>query len=132
MTRSTPPIVWFLGAAYVVSCTSPQSKDVQARSVSNSASSSASDAHTIPVVAATVVKTYPHDSKAFTQGLEFYGGYLYESTGRTGQSTLRECALETGAVRRRVDLPADEFGEGLTIFRGKIYQLTWLSKKGFI
>jgi glutamine cyclotransferase len=86
----------------------------------------------IPVLTATVIRTYPHDPKAFTQGLEFADGHLYESTGRTGQSTLRECVLESGKVLRKVDLPENEFGEGLTIFHGKIYQLTWLSKKGFI
>jgi glutamine cyclotransferase len=86
----------------------------------------------IPVFGAKVVKTFPHDSHAFTQGLEYYGGYLYESTGRLGQSTLRKVDLETGRVIQKVSLPAQEFGEGLAIFRGKIYQLTWLSKKGFI
>jgi len=86
----------------------------------------------IPVFTATVIKTYPHDPKAFTQGLEFFDGHLYESTGRTGQSTLREYLLESGKVLRKVNLPENEFGEGLTIFDGKIYQLTWLSKKGFI
>jgi glutaminyl-peptide cyclotransferase len=132
--RRTPSILWLLWATSFISCASPQSKEPLAQSVPRSASASTAgtDSKRIPVISASIVKTYPHDSKAFTQGLEFYGGRLYESTGRTGQSTLRECALESGAVRRRVDLPADEFGEGLTIFRGKIYQLTWLSKKGFI
>jgi glutamine cyclotransferase len=86
----------------------------------------------VPVITATVVKVYPHDPKAFTQGLEFYDGHLYESTGRQGESTLRETTLETGEVIRRVSLPAQYFGEGLTIFHGKVYQLTWLSKVGFI
>jgi glutamine cyclotransferase len=86
----------------------------------------------VPVFGAKVVKTYPHDPHAFTQGLEYYGGYLYESTGRTGESTLRKVELETGKVIQKISLPPQEFGEGLTIFHGKIYQLTWLSKKGFI
>jgi glutaminyl-peptide cyclotransferase len=86
----------------------------------------------IPVFGAKVVKAYPHDPKAFTQGLEFYEGHLYESTGRTGESSLRENRLETGEVLRRVNLPADVFGEGLTIFHGKIYQLTWLTKIGYV
>jgi glutamine cyclotransferase len=92
----------------------------------------ANQAKTVPVTSASVVKTYPHDPKAFTQGLEYYDGHLYESTGRSGESTLRECRLETGETLRRVDLPSQYFGEGLTIFHGKIYQLTWLSKLGFI
>ncbi len=87
---------------------------------------------TIPVLAATVVKTFPHDPNAFTQGLDYFGGYLYESTGRRRQSTLRQVAIETGKVVRSVKLPDESFGEGLTIFHGKIYQLTWLEKTGFI
>ena len=87
---------------------------------------------TIPVIAASVVRAYPHDPKAFTQGLEYFEGHLYESTGRYGESTLRETSLETGKVLQRVDLPSKYFGEGLTIFHGKIYQLTWLTKVGFI
>jgi glutamine cyclotransferase len=79
-----------------------------------------------------LVRAYPHDPHAFTQGLEYYGGYLYENTGIAGQSTLRKVALETGEVIQKVSLAPEYFGEGLTIFHGKIYQLTWLSKKGFI
>jgi glutaminyl-peptide cyclotransferase len=86
----------------------------------------------IPVFRANVVKTYPHDDTAFTQGLEYFAGYLYESTGRSGQSTVRKVALTTGKVLQQRSLPAQYFGEGLTLFQGKIYQLTWLSKVGFI
>jgi glutamine cyclotransferase len=86
----------------------------------------------IPVLTVKLVRTYPHDPHAFTQGLEYYGGYLYESTGIAGQSTLRKVALDTGQVIQKVSVPPQYFGEGLTIFRGKIYQLTWLSKKGFV
>ena len=86
----------------------------------------------IPVLSVKLIRTYPHDPHAFTQGLEYCGGYLYESTGIAGQSTLRQVALQTGAVIRKVSLPSQYFGEGLTIFHGKIYQLTWLAKKGFV
>ena len=86
----------------------------------------------IPVLIATVVKAYPHDPHGFTQGLEFFDGYLYESTGRQSQSTLRRVVIETGKVVQSVRLPDESFGEGLTIFHGKIYQLTWLDKTGFI
>jgi glutaminyl-peptide cyclotransferase len=86
----------------------------------------------IPVLIATVVKAYPHDPHGFTQGLEFFDGYLYESTGRQRQSTLRRVVIETGKVVQSVRLPDESFGEGLTIFHGKIYQLTWLDKTGFI
>jgi glutamine cyclotransferase len=86
----------------------------------------------IPVLKANVVRAYPHDPHAFTQGLEYYGGYLYESTGIAGRSTLRKVALRTGEVAQKVSLPQQYFGEGLTIFHEKLYQLTWLSKKGFV
>ena len=86
----------------------------------------------IPVVNVKLLRAYPHDPRAFTQGLEYDGGFLYESTGIAGESTLRKIALDTGKVIQKVDLPSQYFGEGLTIFHEKIYQLTWLSKKGFI
>jgi glutamine cyclotransferase len=86
----------------------------------------------VPVLGAEVLKSYPHDPHAFTQGLEYFDGYLYESTGRSGQSSLRQTELVNGAIVKRIALPSQYFGEGLTIFRDKIYQLTWLSKIGFI
>ncbi len=79
-----------------------------------------------------VVNTFPHDDKAFTQGFVFHGGYFYESTGQYGKSTLRKTEIETGKVVRKVDLDKKYFGEGMTIFNGKIYQLTWKKKIGFI
>jgi glutamine cyclotransferase len=96
------------------------------------ASTTVAQGGAIPVLSATVVKSYPHDPHAFTQGLEFFDGYLYESTGRQRQSTLRQTVVETGRVVKSVRLPDESFGEGLTIFHGKIYQLTWLEKIGFI
>ena len=111
-------------------CGSTQGRDARC-SVSTAATVQKQKAH-IPVFSARVVKAFPHDPHAFTQGLEYYGGYLYESTGKTGESTLRKVALDTGEVIKKVSLPSPDFGEGLTIFRGKIYQLTWLSKKGFL
>ena len=89
-----------------------------------STSTAGGNPQSVPILVAEVVKFYPHDPHAFTQGLEYYDGYLYESTGRSGQSTLRRTVLETGAVLNQVNLPSEYFGEGLTIFRGKIYQLT--------
>jgi glutaminyl-peptide cyclotransferase len=96
------------------------------------ASTTVAQPETIPVLRSKVVKAFPHDPHAFTQGLEYFGGYLYESTGRQRQSTLRQVVIETGEVVRSVKLPAESFGEGLTIFHGRIYQLTWLDKTGFI
>jgi glutaminyl-peptide cyclotransferase len=78
------------------------------------------------------VRAYPHDTLAFTQGLEFHGGSLYESTGRYGESGVREVELETGRVIRRVDLAHHHFGEGLTILDGRVYQLTWQDGIGYV
>lgn len=88
--------------------------------------------HPIPVLSVSVVKAFPHDPTAFTQGLEYYGGFLYESTGLRGKSSLRKVAIATGRVLQSIALSPEYFGEGLTIFHGKIYQLTWLSKIGFV
>ncbi len=80
----------------------------------------------------TVVNVYPHEQTAFTQGLVFEDGILYEGTGRWGQSTLRRVDLETGNVTQLHSLPSHLFGEGITIFEDKIIQLTWISGKGFV
>lgn len=79
-----------------------------------------------------IVNTYPHDDKAYTQGLEYHDGYLYESTGRKGQSSIRKVDLKTGKILKRKDIDKKYFGEGMTIFKDKIYFLTWQSKKGFV
>ncbi len=79
-----------------------------------------------------VVKSSPHDIYAFTQGLIFHEGAFYESTGLQGKSSLRRVEIETGKVLKKTDVPADYFAEGMTIFQGKIYQLTWFSQKGFV
>ncbi|QQX76639.1 MULTISPECIES: glutaminyl-peptide cyclotransferase [Aequorivita] len=79
-----------------------------------------------------VIETYPHDIKAYTQGLEFENDTLYESTGQYKQSSLRKTDYTTGKVLKKVSLPDPYFGEGLTILNNKIYQLTWREKTGFI
>ncbi len=79
-----------------------------------------------------IVKTYPHDPTAFTEGLLFDNGLLYESTGLKGKSWLRQVNLETGQVLKQINLPEQYFGEGITIFGDKIFQLTWQSYIGFI
>lgn len=78
-----------------------------------------------PVWGYEVVKSYPHDLKAYTQGLFFHDGFLYESTGQTGQSSLRKVEIETGKVVQKVDLPKETFAEGIALIGDKIYQLTW-------
>jgi glutamine cyclotransferase len=85
-----------------------------------------------PVYGYKIIKTYPHDPKAFTQGLTFEGGALYEGTGLNGQSSLRRVELETGKVLQIHRLPEEYFGEGVTICKDKIIQLTWQEKTGFV
>ena len=80
----------------------------------------------------TVVKSWPHDPGAFTQGLEFEKGRLYEGTGGEGKSELREVALETGDVIRMATLPSNLFGEGITVLGNRVYQLTWKAQRGFV
>lgn len=79
----------------------------------------------VPVYTYEIVKTYPHDPKAFTEGLFYHDGFLYESTGQEGHSTLRRVELETGKVVQQFELPRESFGEGISLLNGKIYQLTW-------
>lgn len=79
-----------------------------------------------------ILNTYPHDDKAYTQGLEFNGNDLYESTGKRGQSTLRKVNYKTGDVLNKIDLDDTVFGEGITIMNNKVYLLTWQSKIGYV
>jgi glutamine cyclotransferase len=79
-----------------------------------------------------VVKVYPHDQNAFTEGLVIEQGVLYEGTGLYGNSTLRRVDLETGNVLQSYALPDEFFGEGITVFGDRIIQLTWQSGKGFV
>ena len=79
-----------------------------------------------------IINIYPHDSSAFTQGLAFIDGKLYEGTGQQGRSSLREVELQTGHVLKKVEVPEPYFGEGIALLNGKIYQLTWQHDVGFI
>jgi glutamine cyclotransferase len=79
-----------------------------------------------------VVNKFPHDPDAFTQGLAYRDGFLYEGTGLKGRSSLRKVRLETGEVIQRTDLAPEFFGEGITLFKNEIVQLTWQSQTGFV
>ncbi|MCK8524264.1 glutaminyl-peptide cyclotransferase [Aquimarina sp. D1M17] len=79
-----------------------------------------------------IVADYPHDEGAFTQGLEFVGDTLYESTGKKGQSSLRKVDYKSGEVIIKKEVPQKYFAEGITIMNNKIFQLTWQAKEGFI
>ena len=79
-----------------------------------------------------VVNVYPHDANAFTQGLTWDRGELFESTGLQGRSSLRRVDLATGAVLQRVDFPSEYFGEGIAVLGDRIFMLTWQNRKGFV
>ena len=101
----------------------------------SSVSTEAADSGTsgpLPSCNYRVLRTYPHDRSAFTQGLVFDNGFLYEGTGLSGRSSLRKTALETGEILQLRQLPAGIFGEGITIYKNWIVQLTWQSGVGFV
>ncbi len=79
-----------------------------------------------------IVHVYPHDRTAFTQGLEYRGGFLYEGTGREGRSVLRKVKLETGEVVQQIRLAPQLFGEGITVVNQRIVELTYKSQLGFL
>jgi glutaminyl-peptide cyclotransferase len=85
-----------------------------------------------PQYTVQVVHTYPHDRTAFTEGLEFHDGLLYESTGLEGHSNIRVEELQTGKIIRRIDIPKQYFGEGITVLAGRLIELTWQTHLGFV
>src|SRR4051812_4159577 len=85
----------------------------------------------LPLYTYTVVKTYSHDADAFTQGLQFVNGVLYEGTGLNGRSSIRKVELETGKVLQKRDIPEQYFGEGVTIWKSELIQLTWQTNVAF-
>ena len=118
----------------------PQSPQPQPQgSVAASASPVASPAdgprkinEPVPVYTYQITNIYPHDRAAFTQGLIFRDGFLWESTGQYGSSSLRQVELKTGRVVKSVPVSREFFAEGMTIFNGKVYQLTWQEKRAFV
>jgi glutaminyl-peptide cyclotransferase len=96
----------------------------------NAASSPSASSHA--TYSYEIVNAWPHDPQAFTQGLVYLDGQLLESTGLNGRSSLRRIELATGRVLKKINLPAEYFGEGMTILRDRIYQLTWQHQKGFV
>ncbi|MFL5386533.1 MAG: glutaminyl-peptide cyclotransferase [Longimicrobiaceae bacterium] len=85
-----------------------------------------------PVATVDVIRSFPHDTSAYTQGLVWHGGFLYESTGRVGQSSLRKVQLDSGKVLRKLDVAAPAFAEGLALFGGRLHQLTWQDQVGYV
>lgn len=86
----------------------------------------------IPIYGYKVVHTYPHDANAYTEGLFYLDGYLYESTGTEGQSSIRKQDVATGKVLQKVDLPPPDYGEGIVAWKNRLIQLTWQSQRGYI
>ena len=86
----------------------------------------------VPVYGYRIVHVYPHDTGAYTEGLFYRDGYLYESTGKVGASTVRKVALETGEVVQRHAVPAPYFGEGIVDWKHQLIQLTWRAQTGFV
>jgi glutamine cyclotransferase len=120
-------------------CSGVQATPFDSISPSASISSSPIDSSSSPTPSTVVnfgyeiIKVYPHDTGAFTEGLAFDAiGKLYEGTGLKGKSSLRQVDLTTGKVLRQYDLPAEYFGEGIAVYQEKIIQLTWQSHIGFV
>lgn len=86
----------------------------------------------LPVDGYDIVQVYPHDPRAFTEGLFYRDGFLYESTGLEGHSSIRKVKLETGEVLQSRDLPPALFGEGIVDWDGKLISLTWKNHIGFV
>lgn len=79
-----------------------------------------------------IVKVYPHDAKAYTQGLTYLDGFMYEGTGQYGESSLRKVSMPDNKILSTLNIDSKLFGEGITIYKDKIYQITWKSHKGFV
>lgn len=100
---------------------------------SREASATAATAHEdVPTYSYKIKNSWPHDRRAYTQGLIFHEGVLWESTGQYGESSLRKVELKTGKVIKQISVPRNYFAEGMTVFHNKVFQLTWQEQKGFI
>ena len=122
----------FLFVALSLACSDKPARSNMNTIVNKTNTNSAKTNAAVPVYTYEVVKTYPHDPNAFTEGLFFYKGFLYESTGQEGKSDLRKVELETGKIVQQFKLSKDSFGEGTTVLNDKIYQLTWQQGKCFV
>src|SRR3954466_8518967 len=100
--------------------------------VSGFASQQARPRTDLPQYTYTVVRTYPHDRDAFTQGLQFVDGAFYEGTGLNGKSSIRRVKIETGEVLQKRNVAAQYFGEGITVRGAELFQLTWQTGVGLV
>jgi glutamine cyclotransferase len=125
-------IVWLLLVVGISSCTGPIITPTVTTTPVVTTTPTPTKIVGISNYSYTIVQKLPHDTSAFTEGLTFKDGKLYESNGQNGLSDLRIIDLDTGAVKNKVNLGNEYFGEGMTILNGKIFQLTWTNNKGFI
>ncbi len=122
-----------LGVLIPLSSVLPEWKEKNARKDSTSQSRLGKKTiDTIPIYGFGIVNRYPHDSNAFTQGLVFADGFLFEGTGLRGRSSLRKVDLATATILQYRSLPARFFGEGVTVYQNKVIQLTWRANVGFV
>ena len=121
-------IIILMAAIFMTNCSSAPETNKNAVKPANSAKPASS----LPTYTYEVVSTHPHDRNAFTQGLVFHNGFLYESTGQYEESTLRKVDIASGKIVQKTDLGDDFFGEGLAIIGDKIYQLTWREGTAFV
>jgi glutaminyl-peptide cyclotransferase len=87
---------------------------------------------TVPVQGYRIVRAYPHDPDAFTQGLQYVDGVFYEGTGLNGRSSVRKVRIESGEVLQKRDLPQEHFGEGIAVLKSELFELTWQSRVAFV
>jgi len=92
----------------------------------------AAAARDVPLYGYQIHRVFPHDPRAFTQGLQYLDGFLYEGTGQHGQSSIRKVKLETGEVVQKRNIPAEHFGEGITVWKNDLIELTWQSHVAFV
>lgn len=124
---------YLLGFALVFFFASCNSENDSEQGSTDDTNTSANNLPSPQPITFTVDAMYPHDRSAFTQGLQFYKGKLYEGTGEPERSTLRIVDIKTGVPEKKYLIPDPKiFGEGITIFNNKIYQLTWQNNKIFV
>jgi glutamine cyclotransferase len=132
--------LWIIVVSFLfVGCDSAASSSGQASAVPSAtvsaaptAAPSTAPAGEIPVWTYEIINTYPHDSSSYTQGLIYRDDVLYESAGQYNESSLRKVDLKTGKVLKKIPVPGQYFAEGMTVFKGKVFQLTWREEKVFV
>jgi glutamine cyclotransferase len=121
-----PKLALILSAVWLLACSGGETKTAPQHAGDTTSASG------VPTYGVTVVHRWPHDANAFTEGLEMHDGIMYEATGLVGQSGFRSYDLSSGNILRRYVLAPPYFGEGITIFRGRLYELTWTTGVGYV